>query len=111
MQGSDQYHRSFTPSRGFIDGILIGALNALIFGELNGFIFGVVGKREGEREASRTRGSWWRKIINVLEKRPVYGFLNGLLNGLLIGLLVDPAAGVYNGLFISVVYAVLGKLY
>ena len=109
-QGYDQNGRSFTASRGLIDGLLVGILNALVFALLNGFIFGVVGRREREREASQTGGSWRRNLINVLEKRPVYGLLFGVLNGLLIGLLVDWPAGVYNGLFISVVYAVLGKL-
>lgn len=34
----------------------------------------------------------------------------GLFNGLLIAALVDPLAGALNGMFIGMVYAVLGKL-
>jgi MFS family permease/DNA polymerase III delta prime subunit len=108
--GSDLNGRSFTASRGLIDGLLIGILNALVFASLNGFIFGGVEKREREREASQKGGRWRSKLINVLQMRIVYGSLFGMLNGLLITLLVDWPAGVMNGLVFGVVYAVLGKL-
>lgn len=110
MSGPDFYGNNFGPTRGLMDGVLIGIVNALLFAFLNGFVFGILGQRARELEASGTSGGWRRKLISILEMRPVYGFLMGLCNGLLITALVGPLAGALNGLFIGLVYAALGRL-
>jgi hypothetical protein len=81
---------------------LLIVCNVLLFMLLNGFIFGVRAAQTVHKD-ERASGS---VVLAVLGSWPVYG----LLNGLLISILVDPAAGVYNGVCISLVYAGLGKL-
>ncbi len=117
-------------------GFLIGFLNLCMFVLLNGIIFEMLGNHDTINQSENVSilfgESRSQKLITFLGFRPVYGLIFGLLNGILVGWLGTannvfyeslPDRAIYQGAlftglvfglinftFITVYFALLGKL-
>jgi H+/gluconate symporter-like permease len=112
----------------FLDGLLIGLLNAIVFILLNGMLFVWLAERNVHVEATLPRKKRDSTVFNKEQKRskgslrlaPLltqlllsrvgYGVLSALFDGIFVGFLIEPVYGLVNGLYYALFFGLLGRL-